>query len=303
VEWLAHRAVIGVVGTGLMGRPIARRLLRAGYEVVVWNRTRERALPLAEEGAIVAGSLAELAERCELAVVVVADDEASEGVIDRLTSAGRGLDIVNHSTVTPMHSQRAYTLCRQRGCRYLALPVMGGPTEAEAGELVGMAGGDREVLERWGDAIGRYVREVVFVGPAEAASALKLAINSIYFSAMVSVAEALLLAERWGVSYEKFREVAEKLWIRVALERYAGRLLSESQPLRFKLRLAAKDMYYALRAGFERGQPLPHVGALAQILLEAATIGGLGEEDYTRVYRFLRARPAEHRAVAGEQQG
>jgi 3-hydroxyisobutyrate dehydrogenase len=285
--------VIGVVGTGLMGYPIAKRLLAAGYPVVVWNRTRERALPLAREGAAVAESVAELAEKSELALVVVSDDEASASVLERLTSAKRGLDVVNHSTVTPMHARWAHGLCRERGCRYLTLTVMGGPTEAERGELVGMAGGDREVLDRWGEAIGRYVREVVYVGSAEAAAALKLAINSIYFSSMVSVAEALLLAERWGVGYEKFREVADKLWIKVLLDRYAGRLLSEKQPLRFRMRLAAKDMLYAVLAGFSKGQPLPHITAIAQTFLEAATIGGLGEEDYTRVYRFLRSFQAD----------
>jgi 3-hydroxyisobutyrate dehydrogenase len=284
--------VIGVVGTGLMGYPIAKRLLAAGYPVVVWNRTRERALPLAREGAAVAESVAELAEKAELALVVVSDDEASASVLERLTSAKRGLDVVNHSTVTPMHARWAHGLCSERGCRYLTLTVMGGPTEAERGELVGMAGGDREVLDRWGEAIGRYVREVVYVGSAEAAAALKLAINSIYFSSMVSVAEALLLAEKWGVSYEKFREVADKLWIKVLLDRYAGRLLSEKQPLRFRMRLAAKDMLYAMLAGFSKGQPLPHITAMAQTFLEAATIGGLGEEDYTRVYRFLRSAQA-----------
>jgi len=280
--------VIGVVGTGLMGYPIARRLLAAGYPVVVWNRTSERAQPLAREGAIVAGSLTELAEKSELVLIVVADDDASSSVLERLTSAKKGLDVVNHSTVTPMHAKRAYELCRERGCRYLTLTVMGGPTEAEKGELLGMAGGDREVLDRWSEAIGKHVREVVYVGTTEAAAALKLAINSVYFSSMVAVAEALLLAEKWGVGYEKFREVADKLWIKVLLDRYAGRLLSENLPVRFKMRLAAKDMLYAVLAGFGKEQPLPHTTAIASILLEAATVGGFGEEDYTRVYRFLR---------------
>ena len=280
--------MIGVVGTGLMGYPIARRLLAAGYPIAVWNRTRERAQPLAREGAAVAGSLAELVEMSELVLIAVADDEASSSVLERLTSVKKGLDVVNHSTVTPMHARWAHGLCRERGCRYLTLTVMGGPTEAEKGELLGMAGGDREVLDRWSEAIGRYVREVVYVGTAEAAAALKLAVNSLYFSSMVAVAEALLLAEKWGVGYEKFREVADKLWIKVLLDRYAGRLLSEKQPVRFKMRLAAKDMLYAVLAGYSKEQPLPHTTAIALTLLEAATIGGFGDEDYTRVYRFLR---------------
>ncbi len=272
----------------MMGYPIARRLLAAGYPIAVWNRTRERAQPLAREGAAVAGSLAELVEMSELVLIAVADDEASSSVLERLTSVKKGLDVVNHSTVTPMHARWAHGLCRERGCRYLTLTVMGGPTEAEKGELLGMAGGDREVLDRWSEAIGRYVREVVYVGTAEAAAALKLAVNSLYFSSMVAVAEALLLAEKWGVGYEKFREVADKLWIKVLLDRYAGRLLSEKQPVRFKMRLAAKDMLYAVLAGYSKEQPLPHTTAIALTLLEAATIGGFGDEDYTRVYRFLR---------------
>lgn len=286
------RCMLGFVGTGLMGFPMARRLLEAGYKVVVWNRTLSKARPLQELGAVVAGELREVAERADTVIVMVSDDEASEAVVRGLVSSRRGICIVNHSTVSPSHTLQARQLAEAAGSTYLAVPVMGGPPEAQRGELLGIAGGDPEALEGLRRILSAYLRELVYVGSPEEAVAVKLAVNSMYFSAMVGLVEAVLLAEAWGVEPSKLFEVAGRLWVRAIVERYGERLLSEEKPVRFKMRLAAKDMFYALKAGYDRGQPLPHIAALAQIFLEATALGGMGEEDYTSVIRFLRSKGA-----------
>uniref|UniRef100_A0A7C4B8U2 NAD(P)-dependent oxidoreductase n=1 Tax=Thermofilum pendens TaxID=2269 RepID=A0A7C4B8U2_THEPE len=284
--------MLGFVGTGLMGFPMARRLLEAGYKVVAWNRTVEKARPLQELGAMLASDLREVAEKADVVMVMVSDDEASEAVVRELVGSKSGICVVNHSTVSPSHTLQARRLAEAAGSTYLAVPVMGGPSEAQRGELLGIAGGDKEALERLRQVLSAYLREIVYVGSPEEAAAVKLAVNSLYFSSMVGLAEAILLAEAWGVEPHKFLQVASKLWVRAIIERYGERLLSEAKPLRFKMRLAAKDMFYALKAGYDRGQPLPHIAALAQLFLEAATLGGMGEEDYTNVIRFLKSRAA-----------
>jgi 3-hydroxyisobutyrate dehydrogenase len=284
--------MLGFVGTGLMGFPMARRLLESGYKVVVWNRTVDKARPLQDLGALLASSLREVAEKADTVMVMVSDDEASEAVVRELLSSRRGICLVNHSTVSPTHTLQARRLAEAAGSAYLAVPVMGGPSEAQRGELIGIAGGDQEALERLRQVLSAYIRELVYVGSPEEAAAVKLAVNSLYFTSMVGLAEAILLAEAWGVEPPKLFQVADRLWVKAIIERYGERLLSEGKPVRFKMRLAAKDMFYALKAGYDRGQPLPHIAALAQIFLEAATLGGMGEEDYTNVIRFLRSRAA-----------
>uniref|UniRef100_A0A7C3SL99 NAD(P)-dependent oxidoreductase n=1 Tax=Thermofilum pendens TaxID=2269 RepID=A0A7C3SL99_THEPE len=173
---------------------------------------------------------------------------------------------------------------------------MGGPSEAQRGELLGIAGGDLKALERLRPVLSAYLRELVYVDSPEEAAVIKLAVNSLYFSSMIGLAEAILLAEAWGLDASKLFQIVDKIWVRAIVERYGERLLAEEKPLRFKMRLAAKDMFYAMKAGYDRGQPLPHISALAQIFLEASTLGGMSEEDYTKVIDFLRSRSRPRRS-------
>jgi len=280
---------VALLGTGLMGYNMAKRLAESGFSVTAWNRTLEKAMPLTSHGVRVATDIRGAVEEAGIIAMMVSDDEASESVLEQVfASAPKGTVVVNHSTVTPMHSGKMYQEARRRGLFYVAIPVMGGPADAARGELVGIAGGDLEKL----DEIKAY-REALFkslhyVGGVEEATAVKLALNSIYFSAMIGVAEALVLVEAWRVPPQKLLEIAGDLWIKPIVERYGSRLLSETYPVSFKMSLAAKDMNYAALSGAEKGFALPHIAAMAQALLLASNSGGLGEEDYTRIYKFLR---------------
>ncbi len=280
---------VAFLGTGLMGFNMARRLAEKGFTVMAWNRTYSKAKPLESYGVKVVEDLPRAVKEAEVISVMVSDDSASETVLrEAFKHANEGAVILNHSTVTPMHSSKMYLSARERGLSYIALPVMGGPADALRGELVGIAGGDVEVLSRIEGYQESLFKKVFYLGSVEEASAVKLALNSIYFSAMIGLAEALVLVEAWGVTPQKFFEVTSELWIKPIVERYGSRLLAENYPVSFKLRLAAKDASYALSSGLEKGFPLPHIATMAQTLLIASQSGKLGEEDYTRIYRFLK---------------
>ncbi|AKG38161.1 hypothetical protein MA03_01095 [Infirmifilum uzonense] len=259
---------VAVFGTGLIGSNIARRLLERGFRVSVWNRSYEKAASLGQFGARVTKSIREALEGAEIASINVSDDNASLYVLENiLNNLGNDLVVVNHSTVTPLHSRRAYEMSTRKNCPYIALPIMGGPKEAMSGDLVGIAGGDYDKLVTHKDYIDALFRKVHVVGSPEEASAVKLAINSVYFSAMIGLAEALVLAEGWGVSPEKFFEIGQDLWIKSIIERYGSRLIV---------------------AGSEKGISLPHISSMAQLLLSASMRKAISEEDYTRVYKFLK---------------
>lgn len=278
-----------ILGTGLLGFNIARRLLENDFEVTVWNRTIEKAKPLLEHGAKLATDIKDAVQRAELISVIVSDDKASLYILKNVFSYGKkGAVIVNHSTVTPSHTREMYEEAHAKGFAYVALPVMGGPREAIEGELIGVAGGDYEKLTSFPKYLETLFKKVHYVKSPEEASAVKLALNSIYFSAMIGLAEALVLAESWGCEPQTFFKIADDLWIKVLVERYGSRLLSENYPVSFKLHLAAKDMSYATIAGAEKGVSLPHIATMAQMLLSASMRKELKEEDYTRIYKFLK---------------
>ena len=108
--------------------------------------------------------------------------------------------------------------------------------------------------------------------------------------ALESLAEALLLVKSWSVEEKDFLDIANKLWLKIIVDRYASRLLDESFPTSFQLRLAAKDLYYAVLSGYHKGQPLPVTTRLAETFLEASHLGKLGTKDYSKVYFFLKSR-------------
>ncbi|MEZ0346698.1 MAG: NAD(P)-dependent oxidoreductase [Infirmifilum sp.] len=280
---------VALFGTGLMGFNMARRLLEKNIPVVAWNRTIEKAKPLEEFGAEVTPSFQEALKKVDLVAIMVSDDEASGFVMENICFESRGnMMIINHSTVTPSHSKKMHEMAHRVGCKYVALPVMGGPGDALRGELVGIAGGDWNSLDAYREYVDALFRKIHVLRSVEEASAVKLALNSIYFSAMIGLAEALVLAESWGTNPQQLLDIAQDLWIKTIAERYGSRLLADNYPVSFKLRLAAKDMLYATIAGGERGVSLPHISTMAQTLLSASMREKIKEEDYTRIYKFLK---------------
>jgi len=140
---------VGLVGLGHMGSAIAERLLAAGHELVVHNRTREKAVQLAERGATVAATPEELAERVDVVLTSLADDSAFEAVAERVVPAARdGAVLVDLSTVSPAASARVAALAADASIEYLRAPVSGNPSVVRAGKLSFMVSGPGETLER-----------------------------------------------------------------------------------------------------------------------------------------------------------
>ncbi|RLE59479.1 MAG: hypothetical protein DRJ35_05670 [Thermoprotei archaeon] len=287
---------IGFIGTGMMGYPMAKRLLEHGFKIIVWNRTTSKAVGLTEFGAELAESPYEVAAQADIIHLMVADDNASrqvllgeKGVYDGISP---GKIIVNHSTVTPMHTREMSSLFDKKAVEYLAIPVMGGPRDAERGNLLSLAGGRREVIDRINEVLMSFSREVVYIGKPEEASAVKLAINSLFFMSAAALSESISLVESWGVSPSKLFEVANRLWLKSLIEKYGERLLAEEFPTSFRLVLAAKDIMYAVKSGYEKNQPLFLNSTLAQMFLKAAS-EGFAEEDYSRIFKYIRGTRQE----------
>jgi 2-hydroxy-3-oxopropionate reductase len=199
---------IAFLGTGLMGAPMTRRLLAAGFPVTVWNRDASKAEPLAAAGARLAKSPADAVDGADVVFTMLSDGPAVEDVLFAKGAAEAmktGAVVVDSSSIAPPIARDHATRLAERGIAHVDAPVSGGVVGAEAGTLAIMAGGDAGIIENLAEVFAPLGR-VTHVGPSGAGQICKLANQQIVAITIGAVAEAMMLVEAGGASREKFRE-------------------------------------------------------------------------------------------------
>jgi 3-hydroxyisobutyrate dehydrogenase-like beta-hydroxyacid dehydrogenase len=269
-------ARVAVVGLGGMGSRLAQRLLDAGHELTVWNRTAAKAEAL---GAPVAASPAEAAARSEVVITMVADPPALQAVTEGPDGVAAGADtettVIEMSTVGPAAVER---LAQALSGPLLDAPVLGSLNEAEAGTLSIFVGGDAELFERWREFLA-VLGTPLHVGPSGSGAAAKLVANTTLFGALGVLGEALALAQALGLSRDSAFEVLSRTRIAAEAERRRTAVESgEFQP-RFPLRLARKDADLIAEQGLDL-----RVNEAARSWLAEA---GDGEQDYAAVLKRI----------------
>jgi 3-hydroxyisobutyrate dehydrogenase-like beta-hydroxyacid dehydrogenase len=281
-------AKIGFLGTGSMGRPMATRLLEAGHDVTVWNRTPERAEPLTRYGAAVAGSPAEAAQGSEFVVTMLADGPAVEDVLFREDGVVAGMSpgtlLVEMSTIGPAAVQ-AIREGLPHEVDLIDARVMGSTPRAEAGELVIVVGGSEEAFQRARDVL-EVLGKPRRVGGLGAGAALKLVMNSTLGPMLVAIGEGLALGRALGLDQRTVLEAMEAGYLGALVKLKRQMIETGRFPAQFKLSLAAKDLGLAADAGREAGVELRGL-ELTRRLLEQATAAGLGDQDYAALIAFL----------------
>lgn len=274
-----------------MGGRIAERLLSAGRDVVVWNRSSGPAGALAERGAAQATTPAEAAAHAEAVLTVVADAAAlravSEGDQGIAAATPPPQCVIEMSTVgtEPVRRLRS-ALPATVGL--LDVPMLGSTSEAEKAALKLFAGGDAQLVESVRPLL-ETLGSVIHVGPLGSGAAAKLVANSVLLAVLTAVGEALALADAAGLSRETAFEVLATTPLAEQAERRRPSLEGEDQPKRFALRLARKDADLILDAARATGLALKLAEA-ARDWLTAAEDGGLGEQDYSAVLRYMLER-------------
>jgi len=267
---------VALIGLGLMGSGMARRLLGAGFPLTVYNRNRERASPLAAEGAHVAASPREAAARADVVLSMVADDAASRAVWlgehGALAGAARGGVLVESSTLTVGWIEELAREAAARGCELLDAPVTGSRSHAAAGELCFLVGGSAAALETARPALTAMSRAIVHVGATGRGALLKLINNFMAGVQAASLAEALALIEKAGLDRTKALEVLTTGAPGSPLVKtLSGRMTARDYTPNFLMRLMAKDLTYALAEGRRYGLSLSTVAsALVEPLRDAA---------------------------------
>jgi 3-hydroxyisobutyrate dehydrogenase-like beta-hydroxyacid dehydrogenase len=285
---------VGLIGLGLMGRPMGLNLLKAGYSLTVWNRTASRAESLVAAGAKLANSPEEVAGSSDVLITIVSDPPALEGVLwggsgqgaGALGSLRPGSIYIDSSTVSPALARRIAVASTERQIAFLDAPVTGGTWGAEKGELVFMVGGDPQVLKDAEPILSVMGKRWFHLGPNGAGQTIKLAMNLILALQVDALAEALALVTAAGFEGEKLVDVLQSSMARAAvLDVKAPLLLKGDYPPSFPLRLMHKDMGLALELAKEAGVALPAATA-ADATYSAVKAAAKQDLDYSAVMKF-----------------
>lgn len=284
------KPTVGLIGLGLMGKPMARNLLKAGFPLVVWNRSSAKAEDLVREGAKLGANPRDTAARADVLITIVSDPPALEEVLFGPSGAMEGLRrggiFIDSSTISPDLARRAAAACAERGVDFLDAPVTGGTWGAEKGELVFMIGGKAEVLERAQPVLDALGKRFFLLGPNGAGQTVKLAMNLILALEVDALVEAIALVAAAGVQGEKLVEVLQSSMGRSALlDVKAPLILKNEFPASFPLRLMHKDVRLALELAGQSGITLP-AAAAAYATYTAVKDASTDDPDYAAVARF-----------------
>jgi 3-hydroxyisobutyrate dehydrogenase len=283
------KPVIGFIGLGLMGRPMAANLLKNGFSVVVWNRTPGKSDALAAAGAKIAATAREAAGAADVLITIVSDPAALESVLwgeGALEAMRRGTVLVDSSTVSPALERRIAAACSERGVESLDAPVTGGTWGAEKGELVFMVGGEAATLARVEPVLGAMGKKWFHLGPHGAGQIIKLAMNLLLALEVQALAEALALVAGAGVPAENLIGVMQASMARApVLDIKAPMILKQDYTPSFPLRLMHKDLGLAMDLANQIGVPLPACAASREVY--SAVKGAAKEDlDYAAVAKF-----------------
>ena len=276
---------IGFIGLGIMGRPMAENLLKAGFSLTVHNRTRSKERPLADAGANVAASAAEVAAESDVVITMVPDTPDVEAALlgpNGVHEAVRpGLLVVDMSTISPDREREMATILREKGCELLDAPVTGGDIGAQQGALMIMVGGDKAAFDKVLPVLRALGKGVHHVGPSGAGQSLKLCNQILSAVNMMALTEALLLAGRAGIDLEQFIEVlgggAGGSW---QLTNLGPKIVRRELGPAFMIRLMQKDLSLAADLGRRLNVPLFSTALVQQLYrgLEASGDGALGTQ-------------------------
>lgn len=300
---------IGFIGLGIMGKPMARNLLKAGHELVVYNTSPGPVYELVDDGAVRGVSSKDVAQRSEIVITMLPDgpdvEKAVLGPEGVLEGARPGSVVVDMSSISPLVSQKVAQACEARGVEFLDAPVSGGEPKAIDGTLAIMAGGKPEVFEKVRPIFQRLGSSATLTGPVGAGNVTKLANQIIVACNIAAMGEALVLATRAGLDPEVvFQAIKGGLAGSTVLNAKAPMVMDRNFKPGFKIKLHQKDLRNALLAAEQMRVPLP-LTSMVQGLIVSLMNDGKGEADHAAIVTALEHMAATEvrRPAAGQAGG
>jgi 3-hydroxyisobutyrate dehydrogenase len=272
------KPTVGFIGIGIMGQPMARNLLKAGYSVCVFSRTKSRATAICAEGARWQGSPANVAQASEIVISMVPDSPdvevvylGEQGVVSGLQ---HGTLCIDMSTIAPDVARAVAKAVEQKGGRFLDAPVSGGKTGAESGKLAIMVGGDAADVARAKPVFEAMGKATIHCGPVGYGQLTKLCNQILCGLNLLAVCEAMVLARKVGLDPKVMLQAtssgAAGSW---ALENLGNRMISRDFAPMFMIDLQQKDLRIALSTAAKDNTPLPGTALVNQLLVANQAMG------------------------------
>ena len=283
---------IGIIGIGMLGNAVALHLLDVGFQVTIFNRTKEKAIQLKEKGAIIATSPKEVAIKSELIIIIVKDANAvkeisfeNNGIIK---GAHDGLIVADMSTIDPLESKQISERFLKNNINKLDIPVMGGPNVAISGKLVMMVSGDKESFEQCRNIFEKIANKIFFLGESGTAHSIKLAMNLQITMLALALSEGIMLVEKTNIDPKKFIEILNSTYFKTGMsENKAFKMIEGKHDATFTLKNLKKDIDTMLSSANSLELELPMLEKAKQVYDDAAN-QGFGEIDYTGIIAYMR---------------
>lgn len=284
---------VGFIGLGRMGAAMARNILKAGFDLTVYNRTPEKMKPLIDEGATGAGSPKEAAAGADVVVTCLMDDTSVLATVTGehgvLAGLGQGGIHVGTTTVSPGCATELAKLHAAHGSHYLAAPVAGRPDVAEAGQLLTFVAGDPDAIAKCASVFQAYTLAVTHVGSEHrVANSLKLALNYIFVSLIELMGEVYAFGEKSGIDARFLDQAMKAIFGHPALKEYADRIRERNfDEVGFDLLSGFKDVQLILQASTETRVALSYASIIREKFLTAIA-RGMGARDWSAIYEVTR---------------
>lgn len=274
---------IGFIGLGIMGFPMARHLLKAGYELTVYNRTSEKTKVLEEMGANIASTPSEVAKNSEVIFTMLANSDVVKEIVfgenGVVEGAHENLVFINCSTVSPKSNIELSEKLSEYNIEMLDVPVTGSGVQANSGTLTFMCGGNKETYEHCIPLFNAMGKQSFYMGNIGAGSYTKLANNTMLAINMMSLAEAIVMATKCGIDPETFVQVVSGGGSKSAMaEAKTPKIVNRDFSPSFKSSLMLKDVGLALDLAKEIKLPMP-VLSISREMLQILSAKGYGDED------------------------
>ena len=283
---------IGIIGIGMLGEAVVLNLLTSGYDVAVYNRTKEKTIEVEKKGAKVMDSPKTVAENTELIIIIVKDSTAvrevafgENGIIE---SKNEKLIVADMSTIDSIESKNIANQFQQNHIQKLEIPVMGGPNVAIMGKLVMMASGPKDSFDQCKTIFEKIANKVFFLGEQGTANSIKLAMNLQITMLALSLSEGITLLKKANVDPKIFLEVLNSTYFKTGMsQNKAFKMIDGNYNATFTLANLKKDITTMTNAAKDLGIELPMISKAEEIYKNAIN-EGLGDLDYTGIIEYIK---------------
>ena len=283
---------IGIIGAGMLGNAVGLHLLKSGFDLTVYNRTKEKTNELKNNGATVADSPKSVAENSELVIIVVKDADVvkevafgKNGIID---GNHEGLVVADMSTINPVESKKISKKFLEHKIIKLDTPVMGGPNVAITGKLVLMASGDKNTFDKFKNVFEKIANKIFFLGEEGTAHLVKLSMNLQITMLALALAEGITLVRSANVDPKIFLDILNSTYFKTGMsENKAYKMIQDEFEATFTLANLKKDITAITDTAKSFGIKLPMIKK-AEDVYEDAMKKGFGDIDYTGILAYFK---------------